>query len=69
MGVAWGTLPNFEILGPPQYFANGKSYDLQIWHARAGAYCGGHLAAQLVITFETLQRQREEQTHFYEAQF
>jgi len=36
-------------LGPPQYFANGKSYDLQIWHARAGAYCGGHLAAQLAI--------------------
>ena len=36
------------MLGPPQYFANGKSYDLQIWHARAGAYCGGHLAAQLV---------------------
>ena len=22
-----------EIVGPPQYFANGKSYDLQIWHA------------------------------------
>ena len=31
LGVAWG--PNFEILGPPQYFENGKSYDLQIWHA------------------------------------
>jgi len=23
LGVAWGRCPDFEILGPPQYFANG----------------------------------------------
>jgi len=40
--------PISKFWDPPQYFANGKSYDLQIWHARAGSYCGGHLAAQLV---------------------
>ena len=25
--------PISKVSGPPQYFANGKSYDLPIWHA------------------------------------